>query len=139
MTESLYEEVQHFYGRQMRHLDEGEVTQWAATFTEDGVFAANARPHPQEGRGSIERGAHEAAARLAAAGVQHRHWLGMLEVAEQPDGTVLARTYALIIATPKGGAATVHLSTSCEDRLVRVAGELKVRHRQVCRDDLPAA
>ncbi|MFI9273558.1 nuclear transport factor 2 family protein [Kitasatospora sp. NPDC052896] len=139
MTGSLYEEVQHFYGRQMRYLDEGAVTEWAATFTEDGVFAANARPHPQEGRAAIERGASEAAARLAAAGVQHRHWLGMLELAEQPDGSVLARTYALIIATPKGGSAAVHLSTSCEDRLVRVAGELKVRHRQVYRDDLPAA
>ncbi|MBV6695851.1 nuclear transport factor 2 family protein [Kitasatospora aureofaciens] len=138
MTGSLYEEVQHFYGRQMRHLDEGAVTEWAATFTEDGVFAANARPHPQEGRSAIEQGAREAAARLAAAGVQHRHWLGMLEVAEQPDGTVLAKTYALIIATPEGGSAAVHLSCRCEDQLVRVAGELKVRHRQVYRDDLPA-
>jgi SnoaL-like domain len=138
MTGSLYEEVQHFYGRQMRYLDEGAVVEWAGTFTEDGVFTANARPHPQEGRANIEHGAREAAARLAAAQVQHRHWLGMLEVAEQPDGSVLAKTYALIIATPKGGAAAVHLSTSCEDQLVRVDGELKVRLRRVCRDDLPA-
>ncbi|HJD85824.1 nuclear transport factor 2 family protein [Kitasatospora aureofaciens] len=138
MTGSLYEEVQHFYGRQMRHLDEGEVTEWAATFTEDGVFAANARPHPQEGRAAIEQGAREAAQRLADAGIRHRHWLGMLEVAAQPDGLVLAKTYALIVATPKGGPAAVHLSCSCEDQLVRVDGELKVRHRQVHRDDLPA-
>lgn len=138
MTGSLYEEVQHFYGRQMRYLDEGALVEWAETFTEDGVFTANARPHPQEGRASIQHGAREAAARLDAAGVQHRHWLGMLEVAEQPDGSVLAKTYALIIATPKGGAAAVHLSTSCDDQLVRVDGELKVRLRRVCRDDLTA-
>ncbi|MFE4519374.1 nuclear transport factor 2 family protein [Kitasatospora sp. NPDC056783] len=138
MTGSLYEEVQHFYGRQMRHLDEGEVAEWAATFTEDGVFAANARPHPQEGRPAIEQGAREAARRLAEAGVRHRHWLGMLEVTERPDGSLLARTYALIVATPRGGPAAVHLSCDCEDELVRVGGELKVRHRRVRRDDLPA-
>ena len=31
---ALYQEVLHFYARQMRSLDEGEVADWAGTFTE---------------------------------------------------------------------------------------------------------
>lgn len=134
---SLYSEVQHFYGRQMRLLDENDVVGWAETFTEDGVFAANAHPEPQVGRAVLAERSRQAAQALADQGVQRRHWLGMLEVAEQDDGTIRARTYALIINTPRDGQAAVHLSTSCDDILVREQGELLVKHRQVLRDDLP--
>jgi hypothetical protein len=133
----LYQEVQHFYGRQMRYLDEDRIEEWAGTFTEDGVFAANARPEPQLGRPAIRAGAYEARKLFSDKGIQRRHWLGMLEVEEQPDGSVTAQTYALVITTPRGGQTTVSLSTSCEDQLVRQDGRLLVRHRQVKRDDLP--
>lgn len=135
---SLYNEVQHFYGRQMRYLDSGEVAAWANTFTEDGVFAANAHPEPQVGRAAIAAASELAAAKLVEQGVQRRHWLGMLQVDERKDGTVFARTYALIINTPLGGQAAVQLSCSCDDVLVRDNGQLFVKHRQVRRDDLPA-
>lgn len=134
---ALYLEVQQFYGRQMHLLDEADVAGWAATFTEDGVFAANAHPEPQVGRAAIEKSAHSAARALADQKIQRRHWLGMLDVSEREDGTILARTYALVINTPRGGQAAVHLSTSCDDILVREQGRLLVRHRQVLRDDLP--
>ncbi|WP_211222340.1 nuclear transport factor 2 family protein [Actinokineospora enzanensis] len=132
----LYQEVQHFYGRQMRYLDDNHIEAWAATFTEDGVFSANAHPEPQVGRDNIVAGARKAAAALAEQGIQRRHWLGMVEVAEAADGTVVARSYALVYNTPRGGQAAVHLSCSCEDVLVREDGELKVRTRRVTRDDL---
>lgn len=135
--QGVYEQVQRFYARQMRCLDEGKVTEWAATFTADGVFAANAHPEPFRGREAIEAGARKAAEQLAGDGIQRRHWLGMLEVADQPDGTLVARSYALIISTPAGGQAGVHLSTTCDDVLVREGDELLVRSRQVRRDDLP--
>ncbi|WP_433170093.1 nuclear transport factor 2 family protein [Actinoallomurus sp. CA-150999] len=133
----VYQEVQHFYGRQMRLLDEGAVTAWAETFTEDGVFAANGHPAPSVGRAAIEAGARKAVEALVEQGIQRRHWLGMLEVAERGDGAVVARTYALIVSTPRGGRAAVHLSCTCEDVLVREDGRLLVRHREVNRDDLP--
>ncbi|MEV0264798.1 nuclear transport factor 2 family protein [Streptomyces sp. NPDC050617] len=133
---ALYQEVQHFYGRQMRYLDEARVTEWAGTFTEDGVFTANAHPQPSTGRAEIAAGARKAADQLAEQGIQRRHWLGMLQVDEQPDGTVRARTYALILSTPRGGQAAVHLSCSCDDVLVRQDGKLLVKHRKVERDDL---
>ncbi|SEG93567.1 SnoaL-like domain-containing protein [Actinacidiphila yanglinensis] len=133
---ALYQEVQRFYAHQMRSLDEGDVDSWVATFTEDGVFSANAHPEPQEGREAIREGATAATRKLAEAKIRRRHWLGMLDVAANPDGTVRAVTYAQIIATPLGGTAQLELSCTCEDLLVREGGRLLVRHRQVYRDDL---
>ncbi|MEU7040851.1 nuclear transport factor 2 family protein [Streptomyces varsoviensis] len=134
---ALYQEVQHFYGRQMRYLDEARAVEWSRTFTEDGVFTANAHPQPSTGRTEIAAAARKAADQLAEQGIQRRHWLGMLQVDEQADGTVRARTYALIVSTPRGGQAAVHLSCSCDDLLVRQAdGNLLVKHRTVERDDL---
>ncbi|RJQ86841.1 nuclear transport factor 2 family protein [Amycolatopsis panacis] len=134
---ALYVEVQQFYGRQMRYLDEGRVQEWAKTFTEDGVFAANAHPEPARGRTAIEAGALEAATRLTEQGIQRRHWLGMVQVDPQPDGSIVAKSYAVIIGTPLGGRAAVDLSCDCVDVLVREGGALLVRERQVYRDDLP--
>jgi 3-phenylpropionate/cinnamic acid dioxygenase small subunit len=136
---SLYEEVTRFYARQMQLLDDGRVTEWAATFTADGVFAANARPEPTTGREAIENSARQATRLLADQGVQDRHWMGMVDVEQRNDGTVSARSYALIIRTPRGGPAGVHLSCTCDDVLVREDGRLLVSDRRVRRDDLPAA
>ena len=134
---ALFLEVQHFYGRQMRHLDEGRVDAWAETFTEDGVFQANAHPKPQSGRAAIRAGATAAHQTLAEQGITRRHWLGMLEVATAADGTIVAQTYAMVLNTPQGGKAELTLSCACRDSLVRVDGTLQVRHRWVTRDDLP--
>ncbi|MGA5560977.1 nuclear transport factor 2 family protein [Streptomyces platensis] len=133
---ALYQEIQHFYARQMRFLDQAMVEEWAQTFTEDGVFTANAHPEPSVGCAAIADGARKAAEKLAEQGIQRRHWLGMLVADEHPDGTLHARTYALILSTPRGGQAAVHLSTTCDDVLVREEGGLRVRRREVRRDDL---
>nr|WCI13839.1 LaxC1 [Streptomyces setonensis] len=134
---ALQAEIQQFYARQMHLLDSGEADAWADTFTEDGVFAANAHPEPARGRDTIRAAAAQAAAQRAEQGIQVRHWLGMLEVRPQEDGSVRALTYALIVNTPLGGSPQVHLSTTCEDVLVRGKdGEWLVSTRQVKRDDL---
>ncbi len=134
---ALYAEIQQFYARQMQMLDGGDADAWADTFTEDGVFAANAHPQPAVGRETIRVAATKVKAQHAEEGLQVRHWLGMVEVTEQPDGTVLARSYALIINTPRGGQAVVGLSTTCDDVLVRDGeGGWLVANRQVVRDDL---
>ncbi|MFM9441651.1 nuclear transport factor 2 family protein [Streptomyces acidiscabies] len=134
---SLYQEVQHFYAHQMRCLDSGDAQEWAGTFTTDGVFRANAHPEPQTGRAAIEAAAQKTSAQLAEQGIRRRHWLGMLEVDERDDGSVLARTYALIINTVRGGTPEVLFSCTCDDVLVREEGRLLVQRRQVYRDDLP--
>lgn len=138
VSADLYLEVQQFYAWQMRLLDDGLTAQWADTFTEDGVFDANGHPQPVQGRDKIATGALAARKALDASDVRHRHWLGMLTVTHQNDndGDLLARSYAIVFEIPLGGAASLKFSTVCEDLLVRVDGVLKVKDRQVTRDDL---
>ena len=132
----LRSEVEQFYADQMHALDEGRAEDWAATFAEDGVFAANAFPEPTVGRPALTEAVRATKAAHAAEGVVHRHWLGMLSVALRPDGSVLARCYALVVVTALGGATTIHRSTVCTDELVRSGAGWVVRHRSVTRDDL---
>lgn len=132
----LYLEVQQFYAWQMRLLDDGLTAQWADTFTADGVFDANGHPHPVQGRDKIAAGALAARRALDEADIRHRHWLGMVTVTEQDDGEVLARSYATVVEIPRGGKAALKFHTVCEDLLVRVDGVLKIKDRQVIRDDL---
>jgi hypothetical protein len=132
-----YLQIQQFYSRQMRLLDAGAVAEWAQTFTEDGVFDAAGLPEPVAGRATIAASAGQASARLAEAGRQHRHWIGMLTVESGTDGGVTATSYALVIEVPRGGEARLHRSTVCVDELVPAPHGWLVRHRRVTRDDMP--
>jgi uncharacterized protein (TIGR02246 family) len=132
----LHAELQDFYARQTHALDAGQAEVWAATFTEDGVFVANAHPTPTRGRAAITEAVRATAAELAAEGVVHRHWFGMLAIDPGADGVVRTTFYALVIRTPKGGAPVIHRSTIAQDELVRPHGEWLVRRRSVARDDL---
>ncbi|WP_063774830.1 nuclear transport factor 2 family protein [Kitasatospora azatica] len=132
----LYHQVQQFYAQQMQLLDSGNAEEWAETFTEDGVFAANAHPEPAAGRAVITAAARTATDDYAAKGIQRRHWLGMVSVERRGADEVFAQCYALVIETPRGGQAAVRVSTRCDDLLVRVEGRWQVKHRQVTRDDL---
>ncbi|MFF8640907.1 nuclear transport factor 2 family protein [Streptomyces sp. NPDC015345] len=136
-TTALYVELQQFYGRHMRAMDEGRVADWTGDFTEDAVFRTNARPDPQTGRAAIADGAAVAARKLMEQGVLRRHCVSALEVGAGPDGTVVARTYAQLVRTPRDGASVLELFCTCEDVFVREEGRLRIRHRQVYRDDLP--
>lgn len=134
--ESLYAEVQQFYARHMHLLDAGDGEGWARTFTEDGSFAPPSLPEPVVGRRALADAVTKAAAALAETGETHRHLLGMVAVEQRADGALGVRSYAQIIATPRGGSPRLHLMCVCDDVLVRVDGELKVRERRVTRDDL---
>lgn len=135
-SSQLYVQLQCYYSRQMQLLDGSKTTEWAATFTEDGIFAANAQPEPVQGRQAIAAAAARARAALKAAGVMHRHWLGMLDVELLPDGTVRAGSYALVVETPRSGSPIVKHSTRCDDILVPRDGSWLVSRRMVTRDDL---
>lgn len=135
-TRELYQEVQQFYARQMHLLDAGQAEQWSETFTEDGVFAANAHPEPSVGRANIAAAVRRAVDDLAARRVVRRHWLGMLDVEAITEDSARARSYALVIETPIGGSTDLRLSTTCEDLLVRHGDRWLVQERRVARDDL---
>ncbi|MFI8952442.1 nuclear transport factor 2 family protein [Streptomyces sp. NPDC053750] len=131
-----YAEVQWFYARQMQQLDLGKADSWAATFTEDAVFDVPTLPAPVRGRSALAAAVEGAHARLAEAGEQHRHVMGMIDVVERSDGSLDVRSYTTVYASTVGGTSRVHRVCVCEDLLVRVDGELRVARRRVTRDDL---
>ncbi|MBV9010711.1 MAG: nuclear transport factor 2 family protein [Pseudonocardiales bacterium] len=132
----LYHQIQQFYAHQMQLLDEGRVEEWAASFTEDGVFAANAYPEPTRGRTAIYQAAQEITNDLSAKGITRRHWLGMLALDPRDDGSVFVRSYAQVLETPRGGATVLRIITVCEDLLCHDGKQWLVRNRQVWRDGL---
>lgn len=131
----IYYQVQQFYSVQMRLLDSGDAEAWAGTFTEDGVFHQNVDPEPLRGRPAIIAAAARRIEAIRSDGLTRRHWLGMLEVRPQPDGTVRTHYYAIAMATPAGGKLEVYVSTVNEDHLVAGAdGGWLVEHRTVVHD-----
>jgi hypothetical protein len=133
----VYAEVQHFYARHMYLLDSGAAQEWAETFTADGVFAPASAPEPIVGREALASGVRAAAARLRERGERHRHLLLSVDVQPRGDGSLQVRSYAQIIATPRGGDPRLHLMCVAHDVLVREDGELRVKHCRVSRDDQP--
>lgn len=131
-----YLEIQHFYAWQMQLLDEDLVEAWAQTFTEDGVFAANAQPQPSRGRETITAAARAAREDLARRGIQTRHCLMMLVVTKEEENLANVRSYAQVIETPIGGSPRLHVSTVCDDELVHESARWMVRNRYVTRDDI---
>ncbi|GAA3501018.1 hypothetical protein GCM10019016_081250 [Streptomyces prasinosporus] len=137
VSAALFAEIQQFYGRHMRAMDEGRVEDWTGDFMPDAVFATNARPEPQRGRAEIARNAEAAARQLQEKGILRRHCVTTLELQQASGLTLLAKTYALITKTVVGGRSELEFVCTCEDVLVRNEGRWFIRHRQVFRDDLP--
>lgn len=133
----LYVQVQQFYAYHMRMLDSGAAQEWADTFTEDGIFEPPSAPAPIIGRAALAAGVREAVVQLAAKREKHRHILLSLDVTAGTDGRVEVRSYAQIVATPRGGSPRIHLMCAMHDHLVTEDGELRVAHRRVTRDDRP--
>ncbi len=134
MTAGLFQEIQQFYARHMRLLDQGAVEEWAGMFTEDGTFAYDTG-EPITGRAHIAAAAQKRVDQLAAEGVTRRHWLGMLEVdPEDERGVVRTRYYAVSLATERGGRPQLTASTYAEDALVRHEDTWRVLHRRVTHD-----
>jgi 3-phenylpropionate/cinnamic acid dioxygenase small subunit len=134
----VYQDLQHFYARQMQSTDDLDVPAWAGSFTEDGVFATNAFPEPLRGRAAIAEHCVRAFAAQAEARIRRRHIMTML-AAEHAAGDrdrVSTRSYVTVLETRRGEKPTIYCSTLCEDTLLRVDGGWQVVRRQVSRDDL---
>ncbi|MBD0745891.1 nuclear transport factor 2 family protein [Streptomyces sp. CBMA152] len=139
VTTEVYQDLQHFYARQMQSSDDLDVPAWAGSFTEDGVFATNAFPEPLSGRAAIAEHCERAFAAQAKAGIVRRHVMTMLaadSVTEGDGERVHTRSYVMVLETWRGEKPTIYCSTLCEDILVRVDGGWQVVRRQVSRDDL---
>lgn len=129
-----YAEIVQFYSHHMQLLDNAEAEEWADGFTEDGVFAQNVKPEPTRGRDTIAASMRRGVDRLKNRNVVRRHWLSMV-VADQVDPvTVRTRYYAVVFETPVGGKASVYLSTTGADTLVREDGRWRIKYREINHD-----
>lgn len=135
VSAEVYAQVQQFYARQMGLIDDGKPDEWAGTFTEDAVFEEAGRlDEPVRGREAIRLSSRARQERLDRDQIDFRHWLSMLDVSPQDDGSLHARTYALAMRTPRGGPLDVFASVLCRDHLVVVDGDWQVRHRNLRHD-----
>jgi 3-phenylpropionate/cinnamic acid dioxygenase small subunit len=130
----LYTEIQSFYARHMQLIDSGEVEAWVHGFAPDATISNNTKPQPAHGREAILTVIRRAQEELQEQGVQHRHWVGMLVVERVDDRTVHADSYALIIATERGGSPVVDRSTRCHDELVWTGDDWQIQLRRVHHD-----
>ncbi|MFD5820430.1 nuclear transport factor 2 family protein [Streptomyces sp. NPDC127038] len=133
---TLYAQAQRFYAHQMRLLDTHDTGRWAETFTDDALLHLPSRPAPVRAHTALEDYARAGAARRRSAGGSLDHWVGLLDVRPQTDGSLHTRCSALAYATPgRGGPRALHVYVM-EDVLVRSAGHWRIAHRRVTRDDL---
>ncbi|MCB5165722.1 nuclear transport factor 2 family protein [Streptomyces bambusae] len=132
----LYAEVQQFYSRQMQLFDSFRADDWAATFTESAVFDVPTLPAPVVGRPGLAANVRRNRELHAAGGEQMRHWLGMLDIVELPDGSLSTRSYAIVYLTPRGGEPRVFRVCVMEDIVQRTPDGWQVSYRLVTRDDL---
>ncbi|MEU0600918.1 nuclear transport factor 2 family protein [Streptomyces sp. NPDC006393] len=133
---ALYAQAQQFYAHQVQILDAHDIERWAGTFTEDAVLELPFLPRPVGARAGLARYVRAGAARQRRAGGRLDHWVGMLDVQPQADGSLHTRCSALVYATPSGGGSRVLYVCVMEDVLVRTGGGWRIAHRRVTRDDL---
>ncbi|WP_285735159.1 nuclear transport factor 2 family protein [Nocardiopsis sp. ATB16-24] len=134
VSAELYTQVQQFYARQMGLIDDRLPEEWASTFTEDAVFEEASRMAPLRGREAIAASCRVRAERLEAEQIDFRHWLAMLDIRPQPDGTLHTRVYALAMRTGRGGPLDIFASVVCRDELVQSDDRWLVRHRELQHD-----
>ncbi|WP_285502412.1 nuclear transport factor 2 family protein [Actinokineospora sp. NBRC 105648] len=135
VTAERYAEVQHFYARQMRLLDDRDFPAFAATFTEDGEFS-HTPGHAVSTRAGIVAELHEFHRRFDGDPVVRRHWFDMIVLDPAPGGALTASFYAYAITVRPGGDQVVGPSCLVRDVLVREAGQLRNRSRHVTQDRL---
>ncbi len=128
-------EVQLLYGRQSHAIDSGRATEWAATFTADGVFDSPSYPEPEVGRDRLIAFAQRFFDSASDANERRRHVITNIAVDLVCVDELAVDCYLQIMATPRGGETRLVRFTSVRDRVVRVDDQWRIQHRTVSRDD----
>jgi actinorhodin biosynthesis protein ActVIA len=138
-TALLYAEVMQHHAVQMQALDALRFEDYAATFTEDGVFRHTPGREPARGRGGIVADLVEFHERVANDPVQRRHWFSMLAIKVLDDGAVQADFYTLVVTVRPEQKPVLAPSCTVRDILVRAEdGRLLNRSRWVEHDRVAA-
>ncbi|OZC61779.1 hypothetical protein CH306_09995 [Rhodococcus sp. 15-725-2-2b] len=128
-------EIQLLYGRQSHAIDSGRATEWAETFTADGVFDSPSYPEPEAGRDRLIAFAQRFFDSASDANERRRHVITNIAVDLVSVDELAVDCYLQIMATPRGGETRLVRFTSVRDRVVRVDDRWRIQHRTVTRDD----
>jgi len=132
----LHSQVQHFYAHQMHHLDNRRFEEYAATFTEDGVFQHSPGAEPARGRAAIVRELVEFHKKFDGDPVRRRHWFNQIALEPQADGTVRSTVYALVVTVRPGGKPEINPSCTVHDVLVVDGDHIRLKSRLVTHDQV---
>ncbi|HEY3694601.1 nuclear transport factor 2 family protein [Phenylobacterium sp.] len=117
-----YVSIADHFGRYCFHIDSGEADEWAAMFTEDGVFAGPATPQPLAGREALKGFAE---ATWTAFKGQVRHTAGNLNcVYGASRDEVKAKLYNYVTAWMEGRGPVMAV---CDITLVRAGDGWLIR------------
>jgi ketosteroid isomerase-like protein len=110
-----YIAIADHFGRYCFHIDSGEAKEWAALYTEDGVFEGSATPAPLKGRAQLTAFAE---ATFANANGRMRHMVTNLNcVYGASRDEVQAKLYNHVTTWTADGQAVLAV---CDVTLVRV-------------------
>lgn len=126
-----YTAVQHFYARQMQALDARDLQGYADTFTEDATFAHTPGREPARNRDGIVADLHEFHRKFDTDPLQRRHWFNQIVLDAQPDGSLAATVYALVVDTRPEQRPQITASCVVHDVLVRDGDTFLTRSRTI--------
>jgi hypothetical protein len=140
---ALYRQLEHFYRRHWRFVDDGDVEACGRMFAEDAVLVRQAPParmrerqaEPERaGRDRIVAGLRRVTGQRAAGEGTRRHWMGQLTAERAGEDVVRTRFATLVIDTPGGGRPGLRTSAVVEDVLVRAGEDWQIRRRRIRHD-----
>ncbi|MEU9031031.1 nuclear transport factor 2 family protein [Streptomyces sp. NPDC048383] len=136
VSTDLYSQVLHFYAHQMQALDARRFEEYAASFTEDGVFLHSPGAEPARTRPGIVRELVEFHKKYDGQQVRRRHWFNQVALEHQEDGTLKSTAYALVTTVRPGGQPEINPSCLVHDVLVVEDGEVRIASRLITHDQV---
>lgn len=133
-----YYELKAFYAGHLATRDEGNIEAWLGSFDADSTLTTNVLDRTTAmAKETFTPKVHQLDAQFARAGVQRRHEASTFVFTRNPDGTISARFYTVLLASGRDGTSRVHSTTVATDRIRRDQSGWRVLSREIRRDDLP--
>lgn len=125
----LYFEVQTFYAKQVRLLDNLDIDGYADTFLEDGWVDHAHRNDKAIGREAMLAGMRAALPRYK--GIAIRHWYDHMLIEAGDDGEIKTSYFSLVTRLDGEGKVVFEPTFAIDDVLVRVDGQLITKSRYI--------
>ena len=129
--------IRELYARYNAYVDTGAYDDWAACFTEDGVFSPAVESGGRAAIAAIGKARFEA--RASQPWKQPQHWnSNLLFSADSNESSATAICYIMRLVTMKDSLETVaNVLGIYQDHIVKQEGRWLFRSRKVTQDTLP--